>query len=75
MPIIIMPILPLQITPNLIELLRILENLHIHIHDRHALGTASEAGERADERHRDLGEAGVAFSWGAAGVGEYDGCE
>lgn len=53
-PIIIMPIVPRQICPNLVIPLRILQNLHIHVHNTHPLGRTPEPGQRSDKRHCDL---------------------
>lgn len=70
MPILIMPITPRQIRPHLIILLGILHNLHIHVHDRHALGAAPQSRQSARVRDADLRETRVAFSGRTARVGE-----
>ena len=67
-----MPIRPRQIRSDLIIILRILQNPHIQVYDRHALRMAPKPRDGARIGNADLRKPCIAFSWRATSVGEDD---
>lgn len=52
--VVVMPISPCNVTPDLVIVFRILQYLHINVHDAHPFGTAPQFRQRSDKRYRHL---------------------
>ena len=68
-----MPISPRKISSDLVVVLCVFENPHIHIHNRHTFCVASEPGKSSCIWNADLRQARIAFTWWTASVGKDNG--
>lgn len=74
MPIIVVPVIPRQITPYLVVILCVFQNLHIHIHNAHSLGTAPQSRQCSHERHHDLRQPSIPPPWRPSRVRKHNRC-
>lgn len=75
MPILIMPPLTPQISPHLIILLRILQYLHINIHNNNSFSRAPQFTQRTHKRHRNLRKPTVALTRWTRRISKHDNCK